>query len=232
MIALPPRLRAIADLIPHGARVVDVGTDHARLPAFLVQRGLASLALATDVKVGPLARARRTVETCGLEDRVLLRMANGLSGLPLGNYDVVVVAGMGADTIVDILTQTPPPPGLLLLLQPMAHAERLRGFLARVGGEIVAERLAHEDRRLYNILAVRFDGVLRHLAPYECYVSAALAASGDPQLPAYLDRQIKRLQAEAEGLSASSKPDDAPRSIEVLSALDGLLRLRQELGNR
>ncbi|MDR3207129.1 MAG: class I SAM-dependent methyltransferase [Oscillospiraceae bacterium] len=224
MIVLPPRLQAIADLIPTGARVVDVGTDHARLPAYLAQRGLSARLLATDLRPGPLARARRTLARCGLEDAVTLCLADGLRGLPLAEYDTVVLAGLGADTIVDICRLTALPGHLSLLMQPMSHTERLRAFLGRA---VAAEELVREGRRLYNILTVRASDIpAAPVSPGEWYVSRALAQSGHSLLPEYLAQQIARLTAETEGLAASARPADALRRAQTTQALQQLLTLR------
>ncbi len=228
MIVLPPRLRMLAELIPVGARVVDVGTDHARLPAYLVQKGIAKHVLATDVREGPLTRARRTLVACGTEEHVTLHLVDGLTGLTAEQYDTVVVAGMGADTMISILKKALPTHALLLL-QPMSHAERLRDFLGQSGYRIDIELLAREDRRLYNILAARYGGQAVPPTPPERYVSRALAGSHDPHLKDYLHRQTARLAAEARGLLASDRAGDGVLLRETRAALEGLLELQRTL---
>ena len=79
-IELSPRLRAIADFVPQGARVIDVGTDHGYIPVFLAQKRLASAIFASDINEGPIARARQNAALYGVEDRISFARADGLSG--------------------------------------------------------------------------------------------------------------------------------------------------------
>jgi tRNA (adenine22-N1)-methyltransferase len=215
-------------MIPPGARVADVGTDHARLPVYLVQRGLAAQVLATDASPEPLRRARSLLARCGLDGVIPLLRADGLSGLPLHEIDTVVMAGLGADTILNILRKTPPPAHVTCLLQPMSHAERLRAFF---GAAVAAERLAQEGSRLYSVMAV-LPGQVKNgpLPPGRRYVSRALEKSGDPLLGRYLDKQIARLTAETKGLAASKRPGDAALRAGLGQALGELRTLKGRLG--
>ena len=78
---LSPRLRSVAGLVPPGARFADVGTDHAYLPVWLLQQGIIEHALVSDLRPGPLDRARSTAARYGLAERMEFRLCDGLSGI-------------------------------------------------------------------------------------------------------------------------------------------------------
>lgn len=96
-IELSPRLRMVADLVPQGCRLADVGTDHAYLPAALIQEGKIPSAIAADLRQGPLDRAKHTVRDCGLNGKVAFRLCDGLKGIRPDETDAVAVAGDGRD---------------------------------------------------------------------------------------------------------------------------------------
>ncbi len=64
-ITLSPRLAAVAKSVPAGARLIDVGTDHAMLPVYLAQTGRIAHAFASDIRPGPLTAARALVAKTG-----------------------------------------------------------------------------------------------------------------------------------------------------------------------
>ena len=57
-LELSPRLRMVASLIPAGARLADVGTDHAYLPVALILEGKIPWAVAADLKYNQFLDAR------------------------------------------------------------------------------------------------------------------------------------------------------------------------------
>ena len=57
MEKLPPRLRALAELVPPGASLADIGTDHGYLPLALLAEGRITRAVGCDIGAGPLAAA-------------------------------------------------------------------------------------------------------------------------------------------------------------------------------
>jgi tRNA (adenine22-N1)-methyltransferase len=65
MEKLPKRLKAAASLIPPGKTVADIGTDHALMPMYLVQSGITSNVIATDINKGPFQRAKAVVRLQG-----------------------------------------------------------------------------------------------------------------------------------------------------------------------
>lgn len=88
------RLSAIASFVPKGSYVIDVGTDHAYIPIYLVEQGIAKACLATDINKGPLEKARKNLAFHGIQN-VSLRQTNGLEGIEIGTGDVVMISGMG-----------------------------------------------------------------------------------------------------------------------------------------
>ncbi|MFR5385627.1 MAG: class I SAM-dependent methyltransferase [Oscillospiraceae bacterium] len=150
-ITLQPRLRLLAEMTPHGGRLADIGTDHGYLPVWLLQEGRIPSAIAADVGAEPLEHARRTAEeyeTQGLD----FRLCDGLSGIEAEETDTVVIAGMGGETIRDILRAAPwaADGHHTLLLQPMTKVELLRGWLRENGYSCTEERLVQDKGKLYD----------------------------------------------------------------------------------
>lgn len=159
---LSGRLGLILQMLPKGQCLLDVGTDHALVPAAAVLDGRFERAIATDIRPGPLERAMRTVRRYALEDRMTLRLGAGLSPVAPGECDVMVLAGMGALMITEILESHPQVARAanLLVLQPMHAQERLRPWLRANGYEVLQERLAQEGDKRYQVLGVRFAGAV------------------------------------------------------------------------
>lgn len=216
MEKLGPRLRAIADLVPADCGLLaDVGTDHGYLPAALLLAGRIRRAVASDVGAMPLDRARRTAAELDLEEKMELRLGDGLSVLRPGEADAAVIAGMGGDTIVSILSAASwcRERGLLLLLQPMSRAEVLRRWLPENGFALLAEKLVQDKGVLYPIFTVQGG----EITP----IDAAAAWGGvlledDPLWGLYLEEQILRLQKAAAGLVRARDPALAARREEFL----------------
>ena len=88
---LSKRLKTIADMVPPGARLADVGTDHGHLPIYLISQGMAAGAVAMDIREGPLSRAREAIARYGLSGRIETRRGDGLESLQSGEADTVVI---------------------------------------------------------------------------------------------------------------------------------------------
>ena len=154
---LSPRLRSVAELVPPGAKFADVGTDHAYLPVWLLQRGVIRHAVASDLRHGPLDRARQTAEKYGLSGQMEFRLCDGLSGIAPEEADTIAIAGMGGETIAAILAAAPwtRERDCLLLLQPMSAQPFLRRWLQEHGYVIRRETLSREGSSLYVTLEAR-----------------------------------------------------------------------------
>ena len=219
---LTPRLRAIMEQVPQGARLADIGTDHALIPAALLRRQRIESAIASDIRRGPLESAARTVRQFGLEDRLSLRLGAGLSTVRPEEADTIVIAGMGGETIAQILEDAPwalAGAHLLLLHAMTAQAER-REYLAAHGGVILAETLCREGARLYTVMTVRGGGRTEQKELAACCLSDALLR--DPLAEQYLRRNLSREQSICAALRAAQhqKPDELALhcgNVQVLS---------------
>ena len=107
MIKLSQRLQAIADFVPQGARVADVGTDHGFLPCYLAQNNQAVKVYACDINEQPLALAQKNVADYNVGEIVSTRLGNGLAVIEPGEVDVVTIAGMGGSLMIEILDAAP-----------------------------------------------------------------------------------------------------------------------------
>lgn len=161
MRKLTKRLSLIADMIPRGACVCDVGTDHGYLAAALVLTGRASCVTATDINAAPLENARKNLEKSGVSEKVKLVLCDGLSGVKSEEADAVVIAGMGGDVISGIISRCDfiRDSEILLILQPMTAVPQLRRFLGETGFSVVNEAAVCENGKVYSVMAVRFCGV-------------------------------------------------------------------------
>lgn len=204
-LALQPRLHLLARLVPEGCRLTDVGTDHGYLPVALLQQGRIAAAIASDIGAEPLEHARRTAMQYGV-DGMDFRLCAGLSGVAPEETDVIVIAGMGGETIISILQDAPwtADGQHRLLLQPMTKAAALRHWLADNGYTFTDEHLVEDKGRIYPILCVK-GGVFRPLTEAEALCGVLLA--DDPLYAAYLTEHITKLRRSAEGLRRSSAPD-------------------------
>lgn len=203
-LALQPRLHLLARLVPEGCRLTDVGTDHGYLPVALLQQGRIAAAIASDIGAEPLEHARCTAMQYGV-DGMDFRLCAGLSGVAPEETDVIVIAGMGGETIISILQDAPwtADGQHRLLLQPMTKAAALRHWLADNGYTFTDEHLVEDKGRIYPILCVK-GGVFRPLTEAEALCGVLLA--DDPLYAAYLTEHITKLRRSAEGLRRSSDP--------------------------
>lgn len=229
LFELSPRLRSVADLVPQGALFADVGTDHAYLPVWLILQGKIHRAIAADLREGPLDRARMTAESHGVADKIALRLCDGLSGIGQEEVDTVAIAGMGGETIAEILSAAPwtKTGNRRLILQPMtAHAE-LRAWLNGHGFCIAEETLTSENKTLYATFLV-LPGQDSPLTASEIWAGRQCTGRKDPLRGQYLDKLIYRAERALEGLRRSSKTEDIPRMRELENICSGLKQMKEE----
>lgn len=230
-LRLQPRLALIASLVPQGASIADVGTDHGYLPVYLLQQGFIPHAVASDINREPLAHARRTAEEYGITEGIDFRLCPGLDAVAPQETDTVIIAGMGGETIVEILKNAPWTKKKTLLLQPMTKAEVLRSWLFENGYAITQEHLVRDKDTLYVVMTAT-GGERKSITMAQAYCGVKLAQ--DELCGAYIDARIAKLTRAAEGLKASALADKEQRIAQLEEIIAELKNSRGEWkdGNR
>lgn len=224
-LVLQPRLQLLADMVPAGSRLADVGTDHGYLPVYLLQKGQIKGAIASDIVSGPLEHARQTAAEYAVSG-IDFRLCAGLDNVSPEEADTVVIAGMGGETIQLILRNAPwtAAGGHLLLLQPMTKVEMLRKWLVDNGYYFTEERLVLDKEHLYPVFAVR-GGQQLPLTPAQQYGGVLL--EGDPLYVRYLEQRIEKLEKAIAGLRHSAIKENAVKA-ETLTKIARILQEKRD----
>lgn len=218
---LSPRLLACCSFVAPGDRVADVGCDHGYLSIHLLQNQIASFVYAGDINEGPLQSAIRNADKYGISDRIRFFLSNGVQSFPR-DFDTMVCAGMGADTMVSILEAAPwlRDTHYRLILQCQSKTHYLRQYLAENGWHITEETVIRDGRFLYTVMEViRQSGCA--LTPGQWYFPPALLENPSAVLPAYYQQVVSRLQRVADGQKDQTDPT-------VLQALQELKALSED----
>ena len=163
-------MKAVASMVTAGYTLCDVGTDHGYVPIALVQGNIIPKAIAVDINKGPLERANEHIRANGLTEQITTRLSNGLEAIHDGEVDSIVIAGMGGELVIHILTagETVCRSAKELILQPQSEVSKVREYRDRgkrplmgaVAAELadLAETAADLDRRMQALRNYLDDG--------------------------------------------------------------------------
>lgn len=227
---ITPRLDLILKHIS-GKSVADVGTDHAYIPIRLAQRGIK--VIATDIRQGPLDMAAAHVKKAGCD--VELRLGPGLDPISAGETEDIVIAGMGGEMIIKILTaDEEKAKSATLILQPMNSQYELRQFLYRNGYDILCEDLAIEGFKVYNLIVAKASSSQKN----SCELSNTPADDIDFHLPKelynhplflhLLNKKKREYSRIFSGLSASAGSDQDQLNY-AKQTLDSIQSIEKEI---
>lgn len=233
---LDKRLQAVAALVPEGASLADIGTDHAYLPVWLWEQGRITRAVAGDIAAGPCRAARNTVAMYGAARAIEVRQGSGLEVLTPGEVECIAICGMGGSTIISILEASMEiaKSAQRLVLQPMAGAAGLRQWLVQQGWQLVAEDLVDDEPRFYEIICAERDAAASlysdseqasGFSMAEYIIGPTLLKQGHPLLAKHLARESKACEellanmARSERAKASAKYAEQEQLLAELQAL-------------
>ncbi|WP_431481126.1 tRNA (adenine(22)-N(1))-methyltransferase [Pseudomonas thivervalensis] len=221
------RLERVAAHLPAGAHLADIGSDHAYLPVALLHRGVIATAVAGEVALTPFRAAERTVGENGLEQRISVRLANGLAAIePEDGITAVSLCGMGGETIRDILDS-----GKArlsgrerLILQPNGGEQPLRQWLMDNGYRILCEEVLRENRFYYEIIVAERGKPVTYSAE-ELYFGPLQMQARSPTFLAKWQRLLRQKQktlasfAKARQAVPEQKLQDTARQVRWITEL-------------
>lgn len=192
---LSNRLKFIANNIDNCKNLIDVGSDHGYIPIYAVKNNICNSAIASDINIGPVDKAKMNVMFEGVSDKVDVRLGGGLSTVKVKEVEAVVIAGMGGNLIKDILEADMNKVKLykFLVLQPAQNPEILREYLYNSGYDILSEDLCKDDGIFYELFKVKksnspkieMDSIFYEISPY-------LLKNKHPLMKEYLEHKEEK----------------------------------------
>lgn len=231
---LSERMLRVAALVTKGNRTADVGCDHAYTSIYLVQEGIAPSVIAMDVRKGPLERGAENVRRFHMEDKIVLRLSDGLAALCPGEADTVLLAGMGGLLMQRILSEYPETLETVqeLVLQPQSEVPGVRRFLHERGFCITAEDLLFEDGKYYTVLKAEQGAQAAWDAVEYCY-GRYLLDKKSPVLLEFLEQEYEKIARMAEDLGTVDTKKARDRQKELAGQLEkNRLAVQRLTGNK
>ncbi|MDT2760168.1 tRNA (adenine(22)-N(1))-methyltransferase [Enterococcus xiangfangensis] len=182
---LSNRLQKAAEFVPPAAILADIGSDHAYLPVALMLQEKISYGIAGEVVTGPYESAKRQVAKNGLEEKIAVRLADGLEAVELADHvSAITICGMGGVLIRDILQRGKDKNRLSgkerLILQPNVGERQLRQWLVAEGYQIVDEAMIEENHKIYEIIVAEKTKTIPDYSAEELFFGPVLLVEKSP----------------------------------------------------
>lgn len=215
-LPISDRLLACANFVGRGHRVADIGCDHGYLSIHLLTAGIASSCIAADINEGPLQSAQRNARKFGFGNKIEFYLSDGVRNIPR-DFDDLVCAGMGADTMIHILESAPwlKNEKYTLILQCQSKTPMLRRYLSENGWRIFEEAVLRDGRFLYTVIKAAYCPGHPKLTVGQWYFPPALLENPSAEVSAYYKRVVDGLEI------AAAHQDDAEKkqALAELAAL-------------
>lgn len=146
---LSDRLSMIASLVDINTRVIDIGCDHAYLDIYLTLNNQ-NECIATDINKGAIDNAKANIKKYNLERKIKVKKTDGLNGIKVKEDDNIVISGMGAFNIINILKDKEL--SNTLILSANNNVDILRKEVVKLGYIIDTEIFLYDNNKPYIII--------------------------------------------------------------------------------
>ena len=218
-IPLSKRLQACCNYVAQGERVADIGCDHGYTGIYLLHNGIASSVIAADINEKPLQSAVSNAQKYNVEDKIHFYLSDGVRNIPK-DFDTMICAGMGADTIISILDAAPwlKKEHYKLILQCQSKTPTLRQYLSQSGWFIHREAVLRDGRFLYTVMEVFYCPLAPRLTIGQQYFPPALFIEPSEILREYYEDVLFRLKRAVNGRGDAAEP----HMLEALKELEAI----------
>ena len=217
------RLENIANLVEKGKSVIDIGTDHGLVPLYLAKNNISKDILATDISAKSLKKLEDKLDK-NLENIIKTEVCDGLDGIDIKENQIAIIAGMGAITIIDILSKDIDKVRKLeyIICEGNIGNEKLRKFLNENNFIIDRDFLIKDGRKHYDIIRFK-NGSDRKLSLGEIYFGKFIYSENNPLLMKRIEQiynknlkfkeNIEKYSKDKEGLDLINERLEAIREV-------------------
>lgn len=183
------RLKQVGDLVDTNSLILDIGCDHALLDIYLVKEKKFKKAIGSDIGEGPINSAKENIKKYHLEDKIELRLGNGLDTYT-DDIDTAIAAGMGGRTIIGIFKNNLKITKKLdtIIISPNNYQEDVKRFFTSIGFIIVDEVLVKEAKFIYQIIKLKKGK--KHYTKKEYFFGPILLQKKDKLFNEYYKREL------------------------------------------
>lgn len=217
------RLENIANLVEKGKSVIDIGTDHGLVPLYLAKNNISKDIIATDISAKSLKKLEDELDK-NLENIIKTEVCDGLDGIDIKENQIAIIAGMGAITIIDILSKDIDKVRKLeyVICEGNIGNEKLRKFLNENNFIIDRDFLIKDGRKHYDIIRFK-NGSDRKLSLGEIYFGKFIYSENNPLLMKRIEQiynknlkfkeNIEKYSKDKEGLDLINERLEAIREV-------------------
>lgn len=146
------RLQGIESLLSISDKFIDVGCDHAYVCIDMAHQG-ANHILASDINIHALDRAKENIKKNHLERQIKTALSAGLNDIDTAEYNTLVITGMGAYTILDILANKKKLETIeKMIISSNNDLDILRRGIEKINYQIKKEIIVYENNHYYTII--------------------------------------------------------------------------------
>ncbi len=189
MNKLGKRLEVIASLVDR-KRIADVGCDHGKLAYYLLDNGISDYAIVSDISMPSLNKAIDILSKTKYNFDYIC--CDGLSGYKGYCVDQAIIAGMGGDEIIKIISNSPINISSYVL-SPQHNNIDVKKFMLNNGYNIDYDIIVKEKNKFYNIFKCNKVNRSVSMSDYELVIGKANENEPNSDIDEFVVKEIEKV---------------------------------------